>query len=262
MHELSRRVRFSLSPARLGGAPDAADNLAVGAFYELEVTCRGEPDAVTGYLMNISVIDEAVRTHAVDLLADAVAGWVAGSDLPAGDVLVSVVTALQPALAGTVVAVRWWLSPYHWIRCEANRMDRILLSRQFEFSAAHRLHCPEYSDQENRDLFGKCNNPTGHGHNYKVEATVSVSLEQADGAFGFADLQRVVQQQVIQRFDHKHLNLDTPEFAQLNPSVEHIARVCHETLADPVAAAGATLEYVTVWETDKTSCRYPATLIP
>ncbi|MEE8459185.1 MAG: 6-carboxytetrahydropterin synthase [Phycisphaerales bacterium] len=262
MHELSRRVRFSLSPARLGGVADASDDAAVGAFYELEVTCRGEPNAVTGYLVNISVIDEAVRTHALGLLGDAVAGWVAGSDRAAGDVLVSVVTALQPPLAGAVIAVRWWLSPYHWIRCEANRMDRILLSRQFEFSAAHRLHCPQYSDQENRDLFGKCNNPTGHGHNYKVETTVSVGLEPAGTAFGFADLQRLVQEHVIERFDHKHLNLDTPEFAELNPSVEHIARVCHESLAAPVAAAGATLEYVTVWETDKTSCRYPATLIP
>ena len=262
MHELTRRVRFSLSPARLGGVADATDDAAVGAFYELEVTCRGEPNPVTGYLMNISVIDDAVRAQALDLLGDAVAGWVAGNDRPAGDVLVSVLSALQPALGGAVIAVCWRLSPYHWIRCEANQMDRILLSRQFEFSAAHRLHCPQYSDQENRDVFGKCNNPTGHGHNYKVEATVSVGLKPSGRAFGFADLQRVVQEHVLERFDHKHLNLDTPEFADLNPSVEHIARVCHETLADPVAAAGATLEYVIVWETDKTSCRYPATLIP
>ena len=260
MYELSRRVRFSFSPARLRGVVDATDDAAVGAFYELEVICRGELEGVTGYLMNISVIDGAVRAHALGLLGDALAGWVAGSDRPAGDVLVSVVAALQPALGGAVSAVRWWLSPYHSIRCEASRMDRIILSRQFEFSAAHRLHCPQFSPQENRNVFGKCNNPTGHGHNYKVEATVSVSLEPAGGAFGFAELQRVVQEHVIQRFDHKHLNLDTPEFAELNPSVEHIARVCYEALADPIAAARATLEYVTVWETDKTSCRYPATL--
>ena len=237
---------------------DASNDAALGAFYELEVRCGGEPDRATGYLMNISVIDEAVRAHAVDLLSEAVAGWVRGSDRTVGNVLRSTVEALQAALNGSVTTVRWWLSPYHSIRCETRRMDRILLSRQFEFSAAHRLHCPQLSPEENRNVFGKCNNPSGHGHNYKIEATVSVGLEASGGAFGFAELQQVVQEHVIRPFDHKHLNVDTPEFADLNPSVEHIARVCHDALIAPVAAAGARLEYVTVWETDKTSCTYPA----
>ncbi len=262
MYELSRRVRFSVSPARLGGVADASDDAALGAFYELEVLVRGEPDRATGYLMNISVIDEAVRAKAVDLLGEAVAGWVNGSDRTVGNVLVSVIEALQAALNGSVSTVRWWLSPYHSIRCETSRMDRILLSRQFEFSAAHRLHCPQLSPEGNRNVFGKCNNPSGHGHNYKIEATVSVPMEASGVVFGFVELQQIVQEHVIRRFDHKHLNLDTPEFAELNPSVEHIARVCHEVLTGPVAAAGARLEYVTLWETDKTSCTYPATLTP
>lgn len=257
MYELSRRVRFNLGPARLRGGGGAVDEASVGAYYELEIACRGEPDRATGYLMNISVIDEAVRAHAIDLVADALAGWVHGSDRAPGDVLASVVRALQPALGGSVSSARWWLSPYHSIRCEASRMDRVLLSRQFEFSAAHRLHCPEFSPEANRSVFGRCNNPSGHGHNYKLEATVSVELAPPDRAFGFAELQQLVGEHVIGRFDHKHLNVDTPEFAELNPSVENIARVCHEVLAGPVAAAGARLEYVTVWETDKTSCTYP-----
>lgn len=258
MHELSRRVRFSLSPARLRGVAGAADDDTVGAYYELEVACRGEPDRATGYVMNISVIDDAVRAHAVELVGDAVAGWIGGSERPVADVLAALVRALQAALDGSVASVRWWLSPYHSIRCEAGRMDRVLLSRQFEFAAAHRLHCPDLSEQENRSIFGKCNNPGGHGHNYRIETAVSVGVEPSGAAFGFAELRTLVQEHVIGRFDHKHLNDDTPEFARLNPSVENIARVCHDLLAGPVADAGARLEHVTVWETDKTSCRYPA----
>lgn len=136
-------------------------------------------------------------------------------------------------------------------------MDRILLARQFEFSAAHRLHCPELSPRENQAIFGKCNNPSGHGHNYKLQATVSVALHPSGASFGFFQLHRIVEEHVIRRFDHKHLNIDAPDFADLNPSVEHIAKVCHDVLADPIDAAGARLGSVTVWETDKTSCTYP-----
>ncbi len=124
MYELSRRVRFSVSPARLGGVADAPDDAALGAFYELEVICRGEPDGATGYLMNISVIDEAVRAHAVDLLGDGVAGWVNGSDRTAGDVLVSVIEPLQAALNGSVRTVRWWPSSLMRWRIPSPRTDR------------------------------------------------------------------------------------------------------------------------------------------
>lgn len=266
MYELSRRVRFSLGPAQLraegtgvasAGEETAFDAVDIGPFYELEVTCRGEPDRTTGYLLNISVIDDAVRTHALEPLGRAVAAWIAGRPQCPGSVLATVVGALQPALGGSVSSIRWWLSPYHWIRCEVSHMDRILLARQFEFSAAHRLHCPGLSPEANRAIFGKCNNPSGHGHNYKLQATVSVELDPSATSFGFSQLKRVVEEHVIRRFDHKHLNLDEPAFADLNPSVEHIAKVCHDLLADPIEAGGATLESVTVWETDKTSCTYP-----
>ncbi len=133
-------------------------------------------------------------------------------------------------------------------------MDHVQISRQCEFAAAHRLHSPDLSAEENLSTFGKCNNPSGHGHNYRLEAVVSVPLDAS--AFGFEQLRDLVQEHVIQRFDHKHLNLDTEEFARLNPSVEHIAKVCHDVLVGPVAKAGGRLKQVTVWETEKTSCTY------
>ena len=241
MYELARRVRFHDGPA----------------FSELEVRCRGLPDPVTGYVMNISEIDQAVRRHAGDRLRDAVGSWISGSGDRTADVLRGFAEAIRPALHDAVSSVRWWPSPYHSIQLETSAMDRVRISRRFEFSAAHRLHCPALSDQENRQRFGKCNNPSGHGHNYKLETDVSVPLEPRGDTLGFAQLERLVEELVIQRFDHKHLNIDTTEFAELNPSVEHIVRVCYELLSDPIAAAGGRLEQVTVWETDKTSCTYP-----
>jgi 6-pyruvoyltetrahydropterin/6-carboxytetrahydropterin synthase len=259
-------VRIWLSPAQLGpgdgppGGPKdrAEDPAGVGAFCELEVCCRGRPDPTTGFVMNISEIDEAVRAHGVTMLVAAMRRWLGGSGRSAGSVLAEIIGVLQPRLGHAVASVRWRLSPYHWLLVETTNMDRVLISQQFEFSAAHRLHCPDLSDEENRSVFGKCNNPSGHGHNYKLEAVASVPLVDGAGPLGFAQFERLVQEHVIQRFDHKHLNLDTEEFARLIPSVEHIARVCHDVLAGPVAEAGGRLERVTVWETDKTACTYPA----
>jgi 6-pyruvoyltetrahydropterin/6-carboxytetrahydropterin synthase len=266
MYELSRRVRISLNPAQPGpDGPPAADpcdrgldTLGVGAFYELEVSCRGEPAPRTGFVMNISEIDAAVRGRAVAMIAEAMRRWMTGERRSAGAVLAEILAALQPRLGHAVASVRWWLSPYHWLLVETTNMDRVLISQQFEFAAAHRLHCPDLSDEENRSVFGPCNNPSGHGHNYKLEAVVSVPLTDDGGPLGFARLEQLVDEHVIRRFDHKHLNLDTQEFARLIPSVEHIARVCHETLEGPVAESGGRLERVTVWETDKTACTYPA----
>lgn len=136
--------------------------------------------------------------------------------------------------------------------------DHATLTEHFEFSAAHRLHCPELGDDENRRIFGKCNHASGHGHNYRVAVSVRVPVGTGEPALGVGTLASIVNRCVIDRFDHRHLNVDCPEFAALNPSVEHIAMVCHGLLEREVRAAGAKLERVTVWETEKTSASYPA----
>ena len=227
----------------------------LGAFYELEIRCQGPADPTTGYLINISAIDEAARSHAIRPISDA---FRAGGHKPE-EVLASIWTGLAAALHGTLATVRWWLTPYYSLAMDADRPDRVLLAQHFEFCAAHRLHCPDLSDAENRSIFGKCNHPSGHGHNYRVEPQVSVELGEPEKQLRLADLERIVDEHVIQRFDHKHLNRDSPEFADLSPTVEHIARICYELLGSPIAEAGGHLVRVTVWETDKTSCTYPAT---
>jgi 6-pyruvoyltetrahydropterin/6-carboxytetrahydropterin synthase len=84
-----------------------------------------------------------------------------------------------------------------------------------------------------------------------------VPTGENSGAFGSAAMEAIVMRTVIDRFDHRHLNVDCPEFAKLNPSVENIAMVCHRLLAPELAAAGVQIDHVTVWETEKTSATYP-----
>ena len=124
------------------------------------------------------------------------------------------------------------------------------LSCQFEFAAAHRLNDPDLTAEENLALFGKCNRPNGHGHNYRLEVAV---LPPHGPLFGMADLERVVAGPVLDRFDHRNLNVDCAEFATLNPTVENIAAVCFDLLRPMLAEEGVTLQRVTVWETAKTS---------
>ena len=139
-------------------------------------------------------------------------------------------------------------------------MNRITLRQQYEFSAAHRLHVEELSESENREVFGKCNNPAGHGHNYRLEVAVEKPITPEGHAPAVEELDRVVDEHVIDHLDHKHLNLDVPEFADLNPSVEHIAQVIWSLLEEPVARLdgedSARLVEVRVWETGKTACIY------
>ncbi len=135
--------------------------------------------------------------------------------------------------------------------------DTVLLTAQIECAAAHRLHARELDADANRALFGKCNNPNGHGHNYRVEATVAVSLGDSS-RMGMAQLARLLSEHVERRIDHRHLNLDVPEFADTIPSVEHIAAACRAWLEGPARAAGGRLVRVTVWETEKTSATVEA----
>jgi 6-pyruvoyltetrahydropterin/6-carboxytetrahydropterin synthase len=262
---LSRCVRIVVNPGgesvgRNGyaGTPTPA---GLPRFYEFEVRCIGRVDPVTGYLVDIKTVDRAV--------ADTVAPWLrqacaerAGAD-PA-ELLPEVVAALRGALPSQVLALRWRLTPYYSVEVETSRPSTALIRQKFDFAASHRLNVSTLSEAENRALFGKCNNAAGHGHNYQVEPCVAVETgRNPAGAFGLADLERLTDEVIICRFDHKHLNTDTAEFSEtggVNPSVENIAAVFYRLLADAIAAQPkrAQLRSVTVWETDRTCATFPA----
>jgi 6-pyruvoyltetrahydropterin/6-carboxytetrahydropterin synthase len=161
---------------------------------------------------------------------------------------------LQPALKREVTALRLELSPYYHLEIRSRDMAHVLIRQQFEFSAAHRLHVPHLSAEENRRLFGKCNNPSGHGHNYRLEVVVRGPVDRLGRLVPIEALDAMVDKQVLSRLDHKHLNLDVPAFAKLIPSVENIATVIVGLLTGPVRELGAELEEVSVWETSKTVC--------
>jgi len=103
-------------------------------------------------------------------------------------------------------------------------MAVVYLSRRATFCAAHRLHSPDLGDEENRRLFGKCNHPNGHGHNYVVEVIVRGEVDRRSGiVMNLAELKRILQERVLADFDHRNLNVDVPDFDGVNPTAENIA---------------------------------------
>ena len=104
------------------------------------------------------------------------------------------------------------------------------LSRRYRFSASHRLHCEQMSDAENRAIYGKCNNPYGHGHNYTLEVTVSGQVDESTGMVcNLFDLDECVQREVVSRFDIENLNM-RPEFANAVPTTENLCTVIFDLL--------------------------------
>jgi 6-pyruvoyltetrahydropterin/6-carboxytetrahydropterin synthase len=106
---------------------------------------------------------------------------------------------------------------------EEQRMsNQASVTRSYKFCAAHRLHVAELPDDVNQKIFGKCNNANGHGHNYTVLVTIKGDMDSTSGQVTDLDhLDRLVQEKIVQRFDHRHLNYD-PAFMEVNPTGENI----------------------------------------
>ncbi len=135
-------------------------------------------------------------------------------------------------------------------------MPVMQLTRRVRFSAAHRYHRPEWSEERNRAAFGPCANPHGHGHNYEVQVTLAGRPDDNGVQVDVPAFERIVASTVIDKFDHKNLNVELPEFRDLIPTVENIAMTIYRLLKPKFADAGAKLAAVTVWETPKTWCEY------
>jgi 6-pyruvoyltetrahydropterin/6-carboxytetrahydropterin synthase len=131
---------------------------------------------------------------------------------------------------------------------------KLQLSRRYRFSASHRLHSAQLGEEENRRVYGKCNNPYGHGHNYVVEVAVSGPVDQATGMIAnLADLDTFVDSEVIEPFDHKYLNEEVTEFQKNVPTTENI---CIEIFNRLRRFPRARLERVRVEETGLNSFEY------
>ena len=227
---------------------------------------RGEPDPRSGYIIGIDKIDKAVRRTVLKPLRSVLRGE---DSRELHEIVLDLASQTQGSLQRPISGFKLRVTPRHeigWISKETGRMPKpgdtmsteqmeLMIRIQFEFAASHRLHCAEESDEWNREAFGKCNNPAGHGHNYRVEVCVSPDLSgEGSARMGFETVEAIVKREVIDRFDHRNLNEQCEEFESLNPSVENITAVSRDLLLSPLAEAGGRLREITVWETEKTSC--------
>ena len=134
---------------------------------------------------------------------------------------------------------------------------KVAVFRKEHFNAAHRLYNPNWSDKENDQVFGKCNNPNWHGHNYELVVRLIGNPDPDTGyVYDMKKLSDIIREEVLIRFDHKNLNLDVPEFKNLNPTAENIAIVVYNLLRKRI---NDDLDLkVTLYETERNFVEYPA----
>lgn len=271
---LRRRVAFSAGHAYWYADKTEAENHALfgewasryghGHNYTVEAVVAGELDERSGMVVNIVDVDKVLKRDVIAPLADKHLNY----DVP-------YFAAVPPTLeniaryiadqfaahftdpAAALARVTVWESPTLWTTLDLERTTPlVLLTRSLDFAAAHRLHAPDLSDAENLSVFGKCNNPRGHGHNYGVEVTVAGEPDPVTGMIvSLSELDAVMEREIMARFDHKHLNDDTEDFAHTNPTSENLTVAIWNHVA-PHVPAPARLYRVVVKETDRNYFEY------
>ncbi|WP_110929599.1 6-carboxytetrahydropterin synthase [Bacillus massiliglaciei] len=266
MHYLSRREEFSA--AHFYHVPEWSEEKNESAFgkchrqnghghdYQLEVMVRGNFNRKTGIVVNTTDIKHIVNTF----IAKELDGKFLNKELPffkrnlpTTENLVNYIwNALHDKFEGCEL-YRLRLNENHYLSAERKLNGMTYLTRKYHFCAAHRLHSIHLSDEENKRIFGKCNNPHGHGHNYYVDVQVHGEPHHQTGMIiDLAQLDEIVEKVILDKFDHKHLNLDTEEFAELNPTSEAVAMVIYELLAPHIPQ----LYKIGLWETEKNYFEY------
>ena len=135
--------------------------------------------------------------------------------------------------------------------------NKVAVYRKEHFNAAHRLNNPLWDDATNTKVFGKCNNPNFHGHNYELIVKVTGVPDEVTGyVYDMKLLSDLIKENVLEKFDHKNLNLDTVEFKNLNPSAENIAVVIYTILRAKIES-GFDLQ-IRLYETERNFVEYPA----
>ncbi len=134
---------------------------------------------------------------------------------------------------------------------------KIKVSRREHFNAAHRLHNPAWSDEQNRSVFGKCNNPNYHGHNYELVVSVTGEPDPQTGyVYDLKHLSDLIRTYVLTKFDHRNLNLDCSYFKELNPTAENISMVIWRILRQHIDEKFELK--ITLYETERNFVEYPA----
>ena len=213
----------------------------------LWVTLGGGIDRGSGFVVNIFDIDEALREALAAQEVTVETGW----EVLAWGRKVLCRKFLEQKVLELRLAVHENLSFSQVLE----EREMIQVTKRYELAAAHRLFNPDWDEARNREVFGKCNNAEGHGHNYLVELTLGGDPDPESGTFvDMKAVDEIVEAVLLDRFDHKFLNRETEEFSRLNPTVENMAKVFWELLIGRFE--GAETMKVGVWETDRTYAEY------
>lgn len=134
---------------------------------------------------------------------------------------------------------------------------KVAVYRKEHFNAAHRLNNPNWTKSKNEEVFGKCNNPNWHGHNYELFVKLVGEPDPETGyVYDMKELSDLIKEHVTNRFDHKNLNLDVPEFKEVNPTAENIAVVIYNILRGKIDPKFDLK--ITLYETERNFVEYPA----
>jgi len=262
MHKLVRQVRFSINP--FGPNPAGHNSFAsnppgegLALYFALWVEIQGPIHPDTGFVLNVTDIDKAVRSGVAPQFAKFIQGrfWDA-ENISFKDLSLLLTqswdTLESPLAPAALISLKLELSPFRSLSINSKQVTSMNISEKFEFAATHTLWNSKFTPEKNFELFGKCANPTGHGHNYVVEVVLNVPTDYPWPGIGA--IEKIIDENFISLVDHKNLNVDVPEFKTLNPTVENIAVVAWRKLT-PALAPGL-LDRINVWETDKTYCSY------
>jgi 6-pyruvoyltetrahydropterin/6-carboxytetrahydropterin synthase len=237
------------------------------------LTVSGEIQPESGIVVNITDIDKLLKSEVISKLdgkflnreveyfkehsttTENIAQFVNNSlanKLPTNSRIVSVRVDESETL---------WSAIYHHFPSNFDKNDRTQmtqLTRKYDFSAAHRLHSPSLSDEQNVEVFGKCNHPNFHGHNYEIEISLSGTPDNKSGMlFDISQLDKIVDENILKPMDHRNLNLDIEEFEHSNPTSEMLAVVIWNRLSKHLPTQGdPKLAKVLVRETARNEFEY------
>lgn len=268
MLTLTRKVTFFAGHVYRGGGLSrdelnalfgvAAEPGGHGHNYVLELSVCGPVDPVDGMVVNIKTVDAELKTllAGIDhrMLNSALPEFV--DDVPTTERLAQVLWSRIPEEIGAArrVSLRLEEHPGMHVEIFGENPAMVHLTRSIEFSAAHRLHSEQLSDEENRRVYGKCNNLNGHGHNYVAEVTVRGEPDRRTGiVVDLGKFDALLDAEIDARFDHKHLNLDTAFFKDVPATAENIAIVIWDLLEKEIGVCreggGVALHRVRLIET-------------
>lgn len=262
---VNRRAQFSASHRYWLPELDEAENQqrfgacsrfpGHGHNYVLFVSLAGELDQY-GMVQNLSDVKRAIAREVTSQLDYAYLNdiWPEFQQtLPTTENIARVIwQRLAPYLP--LANIQLFEHPELWADYQGNGMEASLTLRT-HFSAAHRLALPELSDEKNAEIYGKCARPNGHGHNYHLEVSVTGEIDSRTGMLvDLGALQKVIDECVVEPFDHTFLNKDIPYFAKVVPTAENIAIYITELLQQPIQEIGAQLDKVKLIESPNNSC--------